>query len=77
MKAAVRERFGSPADVVEVRDDKGQLHLVVLRDLLETGKLRSVIDRRYEPSEVADALGYIGDGRARGKIVVTVGEVAQ
>jgi NADPH:quinone reductase-like Zn-dependent oxidoreductase len=51
--------------------------MVVLRDLLEAGKLRSVIDRRYELSEVADALEYIGEGHARGKIVVNVGDVAQ
>ena len=49
----------------------------VLRELLEAGKVRSVIDRRYELSEVADALEYIGEGHARGKIVVDVGEAAR
>ena len=43
-----------------------------LRELLESGKMRSVVDRRYELSEIADALGYIGEGHARGKIVLTV-----
>ena len=43
-----------------------------LRDLLEAGKLTPAIDRHYELSEIADALLYIGEGHARGKIVVTV-----
>jgi NADPH:quinone reductase-like Zn-dependent oxidoreductase len=44
----------------------------VLRGFLESGKMRSVVDRRYELSEIADALEYIGEGHAKGKIVVTV-----
>ena len=46
--------------------------LEFLRELLEAGKLTPAIDRRYELSEIADALQYIGEGHARGKIVVTV-----
>jgi NADPH:quinone reductase-like Zn-dependent oxidoreductase len=46
--------------------------LVVLRELLETGNVTPVIDRRYELSEIADALRYMGEGHAQGKIVVTV-----
>jgi len=44
----------------------------VLRELLETGKVTSVIDRRYELSEIANAFRYLGEGHARGKIVITV-----
>jgi NADPH:quinone reductase-like Zn-dependent oxidoreductase len=43
-----------------------------LRELLESGKVTPVIDKSYELSEIADAFRYIGDGHARGKIVVTV-----
>jgi NADPH:quinone reductase-like Zn-dependent oxidoreductase len=43
----------------------------VLRDLLETGKIVSVIDRTYELRETVDALRHLGEGHARGKIVVT------
>ncbi len=46
--------------------------MVVLRDLLEAGKVTPVIDRRYELSEIADALRYMGEGHAQGKIVITV-----
>jgi NADPH:quinone reductase-like Zn-dependent oxidoreductase len=44
----------------------------ILRDLLETGKVTPLIDRRYELSEVADAFEYMGEGHCRSKIVVTV-----
>ena len=46
--------------------------LAVLGELLETGKVRSVIDRRYELSRAPEALAYLGEGHARGKIVITV-----
>ena len=44
----------------------------VLRELLEAGKVTPVIDKRYELSEIADALRYLGEGHAQGKIVLTV-----
>jgi hypothetical protein len=34
--------------------------------------VKPVVERRYELVEVADALGYIGEGHARGKIVIDV-----
>jgi NADPH:quinone reductase-like Zn-dependent oxidoreductase len=43
-----------------------------LRDLLASGQMRSVIDRQYALAEIGDALRYIGDGHARGKIVLTM-----
>ena len=46
--------------------------LEVLRALLEAGTVTPVVDRRYELSEIADALRYLGEGHAQGKIVVTV-----
>jgi NADPH:quinone reductase-like Zn-dependent oxidoreductase len=47
--------------------------LETLREYLEAGKITSVIDRTYELSEIGDALGYMGEGHARGKIVITIG----
>jgi NADPH:quinone reductase-like Zn-dependent oxidoreductase len=44
----------------------------VLRELLESGKITPAVERRYELAEVADALRYLGEGHARGKVVVTV-----
>jgi NADPH:quinone reductase-like Zn-dependent oxidoreductase len=43
----------------------------VLRELLEVGKLRSVIDREFELSEVGEAFRYFGESHPRGKVVVT------
>ncbi len=48
--------------------------LAFLRELLEAGKLRSAIDRRYDGlAQVPDALAHLGEGHARGKLVVTLG----
>ncbi len=46
--------------------------LVVMKELIEAGKVRSVIDRAYPLSKAAEALSYLGEGHARGKIVITV-----
>jgi NADPH:quinone reductase-like Zn-dependent oxidoreductase len=46
--------------------------LVVLHDLLEAGTVTPVIDRRYDLSDAPTALAYLGEGHARGKIVITV-----
>jgi NADPH:quinone reductase-like Zn-dependent oxidoreductase len=45
--------------------------MVVLRELLETGKVTPVVDRQYELSEIADAFRYMGGGHCRSKIIVT------
>jgi NADPH:quinone reductase-like Zn-dependent oxidoreductase len=46
--------------------------LVFLRELLESGKVVPVIDRRYPLNEVAEALRYVEQGHARGKVIITV-----
>jgi len=46
--------------------------LIFMKELLEAGKVVPVIDRRYPLSEVADAMRYLEEGHARGKIVITV-----
>ena len=46
--------------------------LVFLKDLLETRKVVPIIDRRYPLSGVADALRYLEEGHAQGKVVITV-----
>jgi NADPH:quinone reductase-like Zn-dependent oxidoreductase len=43
-----------------------------LVELIEAGKLAPVIDRHYPLAEVADALRYLKEGRARGKVIITV-----
>jgi NADPH:quinone reductase-like Zn-dependent oxidoreductase len=44
-----------------------------LKELIAEGKLRPVIDRTYPLEEAAEALRQVDEGRARGKVVLTVG----
>jgi NADPH:quinone reductase-like Zn-dependent oxidoreductase len=46
--------------------------LLALKELVEGGTVTPVIDRTYSLSEVPDAIRYLEDGRARGKIAVTI-----
>ncbi len=51
--------------------------LDVLRDLMQAGKITPVIDRRYALSEVPEAIRYLEQGHARGKVIIEVaGEAA-
>jgi NADPH:quinone reductase-like Zn-dependent oxidoreductase len=46
--------------------------LGTLAGLLESGKIRSVIDRRYPLAEAAEAMRYLEAGRSRGKVIITM-----
>jgi NADPH:quinone reductase-like Zn-dependent oxidoreductase len=46
--------------------------LEALSDLLEDGRVAPRIDRRFPLAEAADALRHLAEGRARGKVVVTM-----
>jgi len=46
--------------------------LVVLKELIESGKVTPVVGRAYPLSEVPQAMGVVGDGHARGKVAITV-----
>ncbi len=46
--------------------------LVVLKELIEAGKVTPVIDRTYPLDEAPEAIRYLEAGHARGKIVITV-----
>ena len=51
---------------------QSQKDLVVMKELLEAGKVVPVIDRRYPLHETPEAFRYLGGGHAKGKIVITV-----
>jgi len=46
--------------------------LILLKDLIEAGKVTSVIDRTYSLRETPKAIRYVEEGHARGKVVVTL-----
>ena len=46
--------------------------LIVLKELIEAGKVTPVIDRTYPLGETADAIRYLEQGRAQGKVAITV-----
>jgi NADPH:quinone reductase-like Zn-dependent oxidoreductase len=52
--------------------DANQKDLTVLGDLMQSGKMKPVIDRTYKLSEVPAAIAYLEEGHARGKVIITV-----
>jgi NADPH:quinone reductase-like Zn-dependent oxidoreductase len=46
--------------------------LTIIRELIETGKITPVIDKRYRLAEVPEAIRYLEEGHARGKIVIAL-----
>jgi NADPH:quinone reductase-like Zn-dependent oxidoreductase len=51
----------------------GTQDLTLLAEMVQSGKLKTVIDRTYKSlSEVPDAIRYLEEGHARGKVVITV-----
>ncbi|PYJ50093.1 MAG: alcohol dehydrogenase [Verrucomicrobia bacterium] len=52
--------------------DPSQKDLAVLADMMQSGKVKPVIDRTYKLSEVPEAIRYLEQGHARGKVVITV-----
>ena len=51
-----------------------QNDLEFLKDLIEAGKVKPVIDRVYTLNEVPEAIRYLEEGHARGKVVITIGQ---
>jgi NADPH:quinone reductase-like Zn-dependent oxidoreductase len=64
--------IGRKPDVVFFIAKLNREDLLALNDLVESGAVTPVVDRTYPLSEIADAMRYLGEGHARGKIVLTV-----
>jgi NADPH:quinone reductase-like Zn-dependent oxidoreductase len=56
--------------MAEVKKDD----LATLAEMVESGKMKPVIDRTYKLSELAKAVDYVEEGHARGKVVITIDE---
>ena len=52
--------------------DTNQKDLTVLADMMQAGTVKPVIDRTYPLSQIADAIRYLEQGHARGKVIITV-----
>jgi NADPH:quinone reductase-like Zn-dependent oxidoreductase len=66
---ALGRSSGKKIRVLAVR--LGVRHLADLVELCQTGKIATVIDRRYPLDQVPEALRYLGGGHAKGKVVIT------
>jgi NADPH:quinone reductase-like Zn-dependent oxidoreductase len=66
----LRSRSVKHLRVLAVQPNLNDLAFVTA--LCEAGKVVPVIDRRYPLSEVPEALRYLGAGRAKGKVIITV-----
>jgi NADPH:quinone reductase-like Zn-dependent oxidoreductase len=70
--AKLRFVFGKQRAVTFTADETHD-ELSTLADMVETGRLRSVIDRTYPLDETVDAMRYLAEGHAQGKIIIDVG----
>ncbi len=69
--ALVLSRFVSRKFVTFIAK-RSKEDLTIMRELMESGKVTSVIDKRYSLSEVPEAIRYLEEGHARGKVVITL-----
>jgi len=68
----VLSRFVSQKLVIFFLAKANKEDLVVIRELLEAGKVIPIIDKCYRLSEVSEAIRYLEEGHARGKVVITL-----
>jgi NADPH:quinone reductase-like Zn-dependent oxidoreductase len=71
LKATVLSPFVSEK-LMPFLAELNQADLLVMRDLMETGKVTPVIDRRYSLDDLPQAIRYLEAGHARGKVVIAV-----
>jgi NADPH:quinone reductase-like Zn-dependent oxidoreductase len=71
LNAYVRSRFVSEKFVAYMAQFNKK-DMMVLADLMHSGKMTPVIDKTYKLSETADALRYLEEGHARGKVVISL-----
>jgi NADPH:quinone reductase-like Zn-dependent oxidoreductase len=71
LQAIVASRFVSQ-DLVPFIARASQEDLALLRQLIETGRVKPVIDRSYKLAEVREAIRYLEEGHVRGKLAIAL-----
>jgi NADPH:quinone reductase-like Zn-dependent oxidoreductase len=71
IKESILSRFVSQKFLFFVADLNKE-DLAVLSELMQSGKVKPVIDRRYKLAQTAEAIRYLEQGHARGKVVITL-----
>ncbi|PYL29316.1 MAG: alcohol dehydrogenase, partial [Verrucomicrobia bacterium] len=71
IKTKVQSLFASQ-EMGMMMADSNQKDLSLLAEMVESGKMKPVIDRTYKLAEVPEAIGYLEQGHARGKVVIVV-----
>jgi NADPH:quinone reductase-like Zn-dependent oxidoreductase len=69
---ALISRFGDKRIGINAWEPNKREDLAFLAELFKAGQVVPVIDRRYPLREVPEALRYLGEGRAMGKVVIAV-----
>jgi NADPH:quinone reductase-like Zn-dependent oxidoreductase len=66
----IRRTSGRNIRILMVQPNRNDM--ISITELCEAGKVIPVIDRQYSLSETAEALRYVGEGRAKGKVILTM-----
>ncbi len=64
--------LGSSREVIFFVAKFNRVDMLVLKNLLETGRVRPYVEKTYPLANIADAMRHLGAGHARGKIAVTI-----
>jgi len=64
--------IGSSKKMAVLSSEPSRTDLAFMKELIESGKVKPVIDKRYSLSDAPEAFRYLQQGHARGKVVITI-----
>ena len=71
IRASLLSRFVSQKLIAFVNSENHE-DLIVLDGMIQAGKLKPIVDRTFPLSETGQAIRYLEEGRAQGKVAITV-----